>query len=341
MPRGQGPAGAVIEHPPGEETSSTGSSCPTAQWGWGEGVPAGRRPGALVAVAWGAGRVPRPAAPDRGVHRSPPRWAGDPYLAGRPDRDGIVPRGRPDDRVASLRSRSITGRRGALPARGAGTARARWRRRTVRVQRGRRTLADRLTARRPRRRWTAGGRPGDTRVPPPATGRRPWRAGRHRTRRAARAFPATGRGRSARRRRGRVPREPLRGASAGPRDATVRTGSAPRRRHPPPGCDVIARHRLAPAGAGVIVPTTGTSSPWNGPCLAAFTTGPPALLQGAHPRSGRPAAAEPCGPATPAAPADRDSRQPAAAGRSSSTSPATPPRPKEGTTPSMAADGTD
>ena len=59
---------AVIEHPPGEETQFDWLELPDppAQWGWGvEGVPAGRGAGALRAVARGAGRVHRPAAPGR------------------------------------------------------------------------------------------------------------------------------------------------------------------------------------------------------------------------------------------------------------------------------------
>ncbi len=105
---------AVIEHPPGEECQFDWLELPNppAQWGWGSGVPVGRRFGALRAVARGAGRVHRPAAPDRrlapGVRRA--GWA-DPHLAVRPDGHRLPPRHRPDHLLV---------RRGGPPLRGVG-----------------------------------------------------------------------------------------------------------------------------------------------------------------------------------------------------------------------------
>jgi transposase len=58
---------AVIEHPPGEECQFDWLELPDPPTSWGlgcEGVPAGRCVGALRAVARGAGRVHRCAAPD-------------------------------------------------------------------------------------------------------------------------------------------------------------------------------------------------------------------------------------------------------------------------------------
>ena len=93
--------------------SSTGWSCPThpPAWGWGSKAhPAGRGAGALRAVARGAGRVGRPAPPDR---RPAPdrRGAGraDPHLAVRPDGHRLPPRHRAGSPPRSPRSPSTTG----------------------------------------------------------------------------------------------------------------------------------------------------------------------------------------------------------------------------------------
>ena len=115
---------AVIEHPPGEESSVrlAGAARPTRAVGLGvEGVPAGRRFGALRAVARGAGRVHRPAAPDRrlapGLRRA--GWA-DPHLAVRPDGHRLPPGHRPDHRLVRRGRQAITGCRwrSARPRRG-------------------------------------------------------------------------------------------------------------------------------------------------------------------------------------------------------------------------------
>ena len=295
---------AVIEHPPGEETQCDWVELPDppAHWGWGS--KAYLLVGALAHSGRWRGVLAEsdgPAAPDRRAAPGLRRGLGGLTRTWRFDRMATVchPAHGPGHRLVRRGRQALRGVGGDLPAaarepQGRGGEGQPHRRATLVAHPGRR----RARSSRPRLAWTGGARCAAT------PGMRPTGDGKATVatvaaRRAAAPplpapFPAVltvAAGRLARRRWSPSAATTTRCHPSWPAPGhRRRTGSARTDIDSPPAAGiVIARHRLAPAGAGATVRDTGHVTALERAALAAFTDRRTAPPQATHPtRPGRP-----------------------------------------------------